>query len=77
MSPLATDTRGGRMPDKRDKTPISDQGRTFIEKARELGCDEDPAAFDRMFERIVPPRRKPQTQPSEKRDEAPKGRRRR
>ncbi len=52
------------MAGKRDKTPITDQGRAFIEKARELGCDEDPAAFDRMFERIVPPKRKPKDQRS-------------
>jgi hypothetical protein len=32
----------------------------FVEAARELECDDDPAVFDRMFERVVPPRRKPE-----------------
>jgi hypothetical protein len=30
----------------------------FVKAARELECDDDPAAFDRMFERIMPPKRK-------------------
>ena len=25
----------------------------FIEKARELGCDEDPAAFDRLMDQLA------------------------
>jgi len=34
-----------------------DQSQRFIEKARELGCDEDPKAFERMFSKIVPPKK--------------------
>jgi hypothetical protein len=34
-----------------------EQGRAFIAKARELGCDEDPEAFERVFARVVPPRK--------------------
>jgi hypothetical protein len=36
---------------------VSEQSRRFVETARELGCDEDPEAFERMFARIVPPKR--------------------
>jgi len=35
----------------------SDQSQRFIEKARELGCDEDPKAFERTFSKIVPPKK--------------------
>jgi hypothetical protein len=38
-----------------------EQGRAFIAKARELGCDEDPEAFERVFARIVPPKRPPES----------------
>jgi hypothetical protein len=38
----------------------------FVEAARELECDDDPAAFDRMFERVVPPKRKPEDEAGEK-----------
>lgn len=31
----------------------SDQSRRFIETARELGCDEDEAAFDEKLKRIA------------------------
>jgi hypothetical protein len=29
----------------------------FVETARELGCDENEEAFERAFEKIVPPKR--------------------
>lgn len=32
------------------------QKQRFIEKARELGCDEDPKAFEKTFSKIVPPK---------------------
>jgi hypothetical protein len=35
----------------------STQSRVFIDKARELGCDEDPKAFKRAFSKIVPPKK--------------------
>jgi hypothetical protein len=34
-----------------------EQYRRFVEAARELGCDDSEEAFERMFSRIVPPRR--------------------
>ena len=37
----------------------------LIPSARELGCGGDPAAFDRMFQRIAPPMRKPQDRRAE------------
>lgn len=39
------------------KPNVSDQSQRFIEKARELSCDEDPKAFERMFSKIVPPKK--------------------
>ena len=41
------------------KRAQTDQSKRFVEKARELGCDEDPNAFERTFSKIVPPK-KPQ-----------------
>jgi hypothetical protein len=32
------------------------QERRFREAARELGCDDDPKAFEKMFGQIVPPK---------------------
>jgi hypothetical protein len=34
-----------------------EQYRRFVEKARELECDDDEEAFERVFSRMVPPRR--------------------
>ncbi len=31
------------------------QSARFIEKARELGTNDDPAAFDALFGKLVPP----------------------
>jgi hypothetical protein len=35
------------------------QAKRFVEAARELGCDEDPKAFEKAFAEIVPPKRRP------------------
>ena len=37
------------------KTKISrtEQNREFVKTARELGCDEDPAAFDKMLKKVA------------------------
>jgi hypothetical protein len=35
----------------------SDQSRRFIDAAREAGCDDDPGAFERVFAKIVPPKK--------------------
>jgi hypothetical protein len=37
----------------------ADQSKRFIETARELGCDEDEAAFDEKLKRIARARPKP------------------
>lgn len=37
------------------------QREKFIDKARELGCDEDEAAFERALKRIVPKRGRKRT----------------
>ncbi len=41
------------------------QSQRFIQKARELGCDEDPKAFEQAFSKIVPPK-KPSPSKAEK-----------
>jgi hypothetical protein len=46
--------RGQQVPN-----PASDQYRRFIETARELGCDEDEAAFDEKLRRIATAKLKP------------------
>ena len=43
---------------KKGATKPDEQGRAFIAKARELGCDDDPEAFERVFARVVPPKRR-------------------
>ena len=45
-----------------DKT----QKQRFIDKARELGCDEDPKAFERTFSKIVPPKKPAPPKPEKK-----------
>lgn len=35
------------------KTQQQDQKRKFIEAARDLGCKEDPRAFDRALKKIA------------------------
>lgn len=35
---------------------VSDQLARFKEAARELECDDDPKAFERVFAKIVPPK---------------------
>ena len=44
----------------------------FVEKARELKCDDDPEAFRRMFSKVVPPKRKA---PEEKAETEPPAKR--
>lgn len=38
-----------------DKKPQSSQSKAFIEKARELGCDEDEQVFDRALKKVGAP----------------------
>lgn len=39
------------------------QRQKFIDKVRELGCDEDEAAFERTLRRIVPKRKEQEKAP--------------
>ena len=62
--------QGGPAPmDKADP----EQYARSVEAARELECDGDPAAFDRMFERVVPPRRRPAEEHEGQRRDARRG----
>jgi hypothetical protein len=49
------------MTEKKRNMPSSDQSHRFIETARELGCDEDEAAFDEKLKRIA--KQKPKDPP--------------
>lgn len=42
------------------------QSKRFIETARELGCDEDEAAFDEKLKRIATAKPKPKPKKPEK-----------
>lgn len=44
---------------KSNKQDEADQSRRFVETARELGCDEDEAAFDEKLKRIATAKPKP------------------
>ncbi len=43
-------------------TRDKEQERRFREAARELGCDDDPKAFEKVFAKIVPPKDAPKTE---------------
>ena len=45
------------MPAKKHTLTDEEQYRRFVAKARELGCDESPEAFDRAFKKVVPAKR--------------------
>ena len=45
------------------------QSQRFINTAREAGCDDDPKAFERVFAKIVPPKKAGDIAPSKKRPE--------
>lgn len=50
------------MPARKPKTDEKPQSERFIETAREIGADETPEAFERMFEQIVKRKPAPKTQ---------------
>jgi hypothetical protein len=50
----------------RQKPISSEQHKRFIETARELGCDEDEAAFDEKLRRIASVKPKPKRSRSKK-----------
>jgi hypothetical protein len=49
------------------KNPISEteRSRRFVEKAKELDADKPSEAFDRVLEKMMPTRRKPQADKDE------------
>jgi hypothetical protein len=50
----------GKAGEKQKRKPKMTDAREyerFVETARKLGCDESEEAFERTFEKIVPPRR--------------------
>lgn len=44
------------MPARKPKPDEKPQSERFIETAREIGADETPEAFERVFKQIVQPR---------------------
>jgi hypothetical protein len=48
------------------KNEQKEQSKKFVQKARELGCDEDPKAFERAFSKIVPPKKPAPPKPEKK-----------
>jgi len=46
------------MPARKAKTDEKPQSERFIETAREIGASENPADFERVFERVIVPREK-------------------
>jgi hypothetical protein len=49
----------GKAGEKQKRTPKTKDKREyerFVETARKLGCDESEEAFEREFEKIVPPK---------------------
>lgn len=60
---MATKPRTRGSPGKPSKPEAAPKEKTqserFIEAAREIGVDESGKEFERLFERVVPSRRKP------------------
>lgn len=48
------------------KARKTDQSKRFIDAAREAGCDDDTAAFDRAFAKIVPTKKEGDVAPERK-----------
>ena len=44
------------MPARKPKLDEKPQSERFIETAREIGADETPEAFERVFRKVVTPR---------------------
>ena len=45
------------MSKKAVKQDDPEQSRRFMEKAKEIGCDPDPKAFDKAFEKVTQPKK--------------------
>ena len=48
------------MPAKRTILTDAERAKRIRETAREIGTDNDPASFDRAFERVVKPHQEPE-----------------
>jgi hypothetical protein len=51
----------GKAGEKQKRTPKTTDKKEyerFVETARKLGCDESEEAFERAFEKIIPPKEK-------------------
>jgi hypothetical protein len=55
------------MTPKTKPSPAKNQSQRFVEKAREIGCDEDEAAFDRRLRKIAKATPPKDPQPARKR----------
>jgi hypothetical protein len=53
-----------RKSDRPSRQGLDPQGKAFIQKAREFGCDEDEAAFEKRLRKIA--KAKPSDQPKPK-----------
>jgi hypothetical protein len=53
----------GKPEKPKNKPQMTDkaQSERFLQTARELGCDESEEAFERVFEKIVPPKKRDQS----------------
>lgn len=49
----------------REEGKANTQSRRFIETARELGCEEDPKAFERALKRITKPKKDAEKKPDQ------------
>jgi hypothetical protein len=53
------------MPAKKNPMTEAERSQRFVEKARELGCEETTEAFDRVLGKILPPKRPPAATPKD------------
>ena len=47
------------MPAKKNPITEAERSRRFVEKAKEIGADQSTEGFDRVFEKMMPPKRGP------------------
>jgi hypothetical protein len=58
------------MPAKKNPMTEEERSRRFVEKAKELGADESTEGFDRVLEKMMPPKRGPSQRPAKRRAKA-------
>ena len=52
------------MPAKKNPITEAERSQRFVEKARELGCEETTEAFDRVLGKILPAKRPSSKRPT-------------